>query len=261
MSVSTSAKRVFPLHEASIRPRQQAVRGLQNRALQIGGLTPFTATDFPGKLAAVAFVQGCPWRCGYCHNPHLQQRLPVSALAWPDVLQWLQRRVGLIDAVVFSGGEPTMDPGLGAAMEAAKALGFAIGLHTGGAYPRRLQEVLPLLDWVGMDIKCAFEDYASVTLIEDSGRPALASAQALLQSGVACEFRTTVHPTILSADQVEHLARQLAAMGARHYAVQMFRQQGCSNPDWHAVPVASYLDAARLERIATLFAHFTLRAA
>ncbi len=256
MSVSTSTKRVFRLHESSAKTHRQP-----DRHLQVGGLTPFTATDFPGKLAAVVFVQGCPWRCGYCHNPHLQQRLPSSVLAWSDILQWLERRIGLIDAVVFSGGEPTMDPGLASAMEAVRALGFAIGLHTGGAYPRRLQEVLPLLDWVGMDIKCAFEAYETVTAIEDSGTAAQVSAQALLKNGVAYEFRTTVHPSILSSDQVEQLAQQLAGMGVSHYALQMFRQQGCNDPDWHAVSVSSYLDASRLERIAALFKHFTFRAA
>lgn len=60
--------------------------------LKVGGLTPFSATDYPGKLAAVVFVQGCPWRCGYCHNPHLQARTPQGAMPWQDVLTWLRRR-------------------------------------------------------------------------------------------------------------------------------------------------------------------------
>lgn len=254
MSVSTSAKRVFPLHELAAAPSMPGARGLQ-----VGGLTPFTATDFPGKLAAVVFVQGCPWRCGYCHNPHLQQRLPDSTLAWPDVLHWLQRRVGLIDAVVFSGGEPAMDPSLASAIEAARALGFAIGLHTGGAYPRRLQEVLPWLDWVGLDIKCDFDAYETVTTIAGSGEPARVSAELLLNSGVAHEFRTTVHPTILVADEVEQLAQKLSGMGVTHYALQMFREKGCNDPNWQAVAASSYLEDARLARIAALFERFTFR--
>lgn len=116
------------------------------RRLKVGGITPFTATDYPGKLAAVMFVQGCPWRCGYCHNPHLQPRLVHSPMPWPPVLELLRRRIGLIDTVVFSGGEPTIDPALAHAIGAVRALGFEVGLHTADAYPKRLLETLPLLD-------------------------------------------------------------------------------------------------------------------
>lgn len=82
----------------------------RRRPLKVGGLVPFTATDYPGQFAAVVFVQGCPWRCGYCHNPHLQPRSQPAEIEWDALLAFLARRVGLIDAVVFSGGEPSIDP-------------------------------------------------------------------------------------------------------------------------------------------------------
>ena len=71
--------------------------------LRLGGLTRLSASDYPGKLAAVVFCQGCAWRCGYCHNAHLQPRRGREEIAWSDVLAFLQRRRGLLDAVVFSG--------------------------------------------------------------------------------------------------------------------------------------------------------------
>ena len=113
-------------------------------ALKVGGISPFSATDFPGKLAAVLFVQGCPWRCGYCHNPHLQERTGHSPITWDSVIALLQRRVGLLDGVVFSGGEPTMDGALGAAMQEVRTMGFAIGLHTACIYPRQLRAVVTM---------------------------------------------------------------------------------------------------------------------
>ena len=122
-------------------------------SLRVGGLTRFTSIDYPGKLSAVVFVQGCPWRCGYCHNPQLQSRDEAAGPSWSEVMAWLPRRVGLIDAVVFSGGEPTLDPALGAAMDEVRALGLAVGLHSAGIYPRRLRELLPRLDWIGLDVK------------------------------------------------------------------------------------------------------------
>ena len=125
-------------------------------ALVVGGLQPFTTIDYPGALAAVVFVQGCPWRCGYCHNPQLQPRVKPAEAAgpgWAALRPWLARRVGLIDAVVFSGGEPTLDPALPAAMAEVRAIGLKVGLHTAGIYPQRLAAALPLADWVGLDLK------------------------------------------------------------------------------------------------------------
>ena len=124
--------------------------------LKLAGLTPFTTIDFPGRLSAVAFVQGCPWRCVYCQNSWMQQRSFDPGLehsSWEEVESLLKRRHGLLDGVVFSGGEPCLDPALPAAVRAVKEMGYEVGLHTGGSYPARLAEVLPDLSWVGLDVK------------------------------------------------------------------------------------------------------------
>jgi pyruvate formate lyase activating enzyme len=235
-------------------------------AIKVGGFTPFSATDYPGKLAAVVFVQGCPWRCGYCHNPHLQARTPASPLAWPDILARLRRRVGLLDAVVFSGGEPTMDPGLADAMREVRALGFAVGLHTGGAYPRRLAELLPLLDWVGLDIKASVAGYDAITGIQGSAAPAWASAapawasaELVLASGVAHEFRTTIHPDLHAPADILALAQTLSALGLRDYALQVFRGTGCADERLRGAATAGYPSAVLLAQVAGLFERFTLR--
>jgi pyruvate formate lyase activating enzyme len=163
------------------------------RPLVVGGLTPLSTADYPKHLSAVVFCQGCPWRCGYCHNPHLLPAERSGQIAWSNVLSFLDRRRGLLDAVVFSGGEPLAQSGLADAMHAARSMGFKIGLHTGGAYPERFAEVLPLVDWVGFDIKARFAEYRRITAVPGSGDRALASAMLLLGSGVEHEFRTTVH--------------------------------------------------------------------
>lgn len=193
----------------------------------IAGLTPLSATDFPGCLSAVLYARGCPWRCGYCHNAHLLHADSSPALAWHEVLNFLERRQGLLDAVVFSGGEPTLLRALVSMIREVRAMGFAIGLHTSGAYPQRLSAVLPNVDWVGMDIKAPFDDYASVTQVPDSGKCAKASATMVLESGVHYEFRTTVHPKLLDAGKIRKIAETLSEMGATHYRVQEFRPKGC----------------------------------
>lgn len=229
------------------------------KSLKVGGISAFTATDYPGKLAAVVFVQGCPWRCGYCHNPHLQTRSAPSPQGWQDVLTLLKRRVGLIDAVVFSGGEPTIDPGLGSAMQDVRSLGLGVGLHTGGCYPRRLAEVLPWVDWVGFDFKATPARYDAVTQIADSARHALASAELVLASGVAHEFRTTVHPGLHSASDILALAKQLQSMGVRHYALQAFRNTGCADEGLTGVSLAGFPGNDVLAALPSLFDTFTFR--
>lgn len=158
--------------------------------LRVGGLTRCSASDYPGKLAAVVFCQGCAWRCAYCHNPELQGARGREAIAWPAVLAFLERRRGLLDAVVFSGGEPTQQRGLAQAMLDVKAMGFLVGLHTAGIVPWRLEKVLPLVDWVAMDVKAKFDEHESVTRAKGSGLRAQASRDLILKSGVACELHT-----------------------------------------------------------------------
>jgi pyruvate formate lyase activating enzyme len=218
--------------------------------LRVGGLVPFTATDFPRKLAAVVFCQGCPWRCGYCHNPHLVPSKRTTDLDWQEVRAWLDSRRGLLDAVVFSGGEPLAQPSLVHAMRDVRALGFAIGLHTGAAYPRRLVHVLDLVDWIGLDVKAAQDDYASVTGVTDSGRMAWAGLDAVLRSAVAFEVRTTVHPLLTPAASLERIARELAARGIPRWVLQRFRGKGCADAQLVEAGRTDILDAALLRRLA-----------
>jgi anaerobic ribonucleoside-triphosphate reductase activating protein len=228
---------------------------------RIGGITPLTSTDFPGCLAAVLFCQGCPWHCGYCHNPHLIPPGGNAHYQWTDVMRFLRRRHGLLDAVVFSGGEPTLQSGIDAALGEVRALGFKTGLHTGGPYPSRLAGLLRHLDWVGMDIKAPFADYARITGVPGSGEKAKASASLLLESGIAHEFRTTIHPMLFNPEMVLELAETLREMGVRHFVLQEFRPQGCNDAALCARPVVDWLDDELCGRIAPLFEHFAVRRA
>lgn len=228
--------------------------------LQIGGLTPLTSTDFPGCLSAVVFCQGCSWRCGYCHNPHLIPRHSDTQTDWPSTLSFLHRRQELLDAVVFSGGEPTLQDSIESAIGEVLSLGFNAGLHTSGAYPSRLRPLLPLLSWVGMDIKAAFTDYDKVTGVPASGEKARESARMLLDSGVPNEFRTTVHPLYHSRDSLLQLAEELRTMGVRNYVLQEFRPQGCADEKVSSHPAEELLDEGFCGRIGAMFDSFSVRA-
>lgn len=204
--------------------------------LVVGGLTPFTSIDFPGQLSAVVFVQGCPWRCGYCHNPHLQPRGQGSGPRWSEVLAFLRQRAGLLDAVVFSGGEPTFDPALPRAMAEVRELGFKVGLHSAGIYPERLLAVLPLVDWVGLDIKAPLGSdagLARVTGLTGAAGGAAAvrrSLAAVVQhshaSGLSFECRTTAHPALLDEAALVAVAEDMATAGVARWVLQIVRTQG-----------------------------------
>jgi len=230
-------------------------------SLQVGGLIPLTTTDFPGQLAAVVFCQGCSWQCGYCHNPHLIPRGGETAQSWEAVMAFLHRRQGLLDAVVFSGGEPTLQSGLADACREVRGLGFKLGLHTAGTYPERLAEVLPEFDWVGMDIKAPFSDYARTTGVPGSGERARESLLHLLDSGAEHEIRTTIHPDLMTHESIVALARELATLGVRRYVLQQFRARGCADPVLCQSAGRDISWAALREEIEPLFQDFSIRSA
>lgn len=220
------------------------------QALRVGGFVPFTSVDFPDALAAVVFCQGCPWNCGYCQNPHLIAARGDDERDFGRILAWLASRRGLLDAVVFSGGEPTAQPALLAAIDAIRALGFAVGLHTSGAYPRRLAQVLTKLDWAGIDVKAPVAHYQAVTGVPGSGTSALASLDLVRNAGIAYEVRTTVHPLLTPPEALERLARELAARGVQRWILQAFRPTGCANEALvAAAPEGATLDRELLMRL------------
>ncbi|WP_211197951.1 anaerobic ribonucleoside-triphosphate reductase activating protein [Permianibacter fluminis] len=227
--------------------------------LRIGGYTPLTTIDYPGELAAVIFCQGCPWRCAYCQNEHLLDAGAATPYQWPDIRRHLEQRRGLLDAVVLSGGEPTAQAACLQVAAELKVLGFKIGLHTGGAYPDRLRQLLPLCDWVGLDLKTVPEHYDLLTVTPGSGARAWQSLQHVLSLGIRYEVRTTVHWHLLSAQRLLNLAEQLRYRGVQHWAVQLCHtDQGYSR----RLPSNVWTDSDRqfvLQQIAPQFAHFELR--
>ena len=191
--------------------------------LPVAGLTPLSSCDWPGRLVATVFLQGCPWRCTYCHNPDLLDPRVPGSVPWQRVRDLLARRAGLLDGLVLSGGEPTLHEGLGAAVREVRAAGFAVGLHTAGAYPRRLGEVLPLVDWVGLDIKAPADGYAAVTGAGASATAAFASLRLVLDAGVPVQVRTTVDPAVMTGDDVMRLQETLRDLGVRDHVLQTVR--------------------------------------
>lgn len=215
------------------------VRTAAASELNVAGVTAFSTVDWPDMLAATVFLQGCPWNCFYCHNPALIDPRAQGDTSWADVIDLLCDRIGLLDGVVFSGGEPTLQRALAPAMDLVRSLGFKIGLHTGGAYPGLLARVLPHVDWVGLDIKALPGGYDLVTGRPHSAEHAwrsleLVRADQILRAGtdrpLDVEVRTTVHPAAIDDAGLRELGCLLADAGVEHWAVQRFRDTGARSP-------------------------------
>jgi len=198
--------------------------------MRIGGVTALSSLDYPDALSAVVFCRGCPWRCPYCQNAALREIGPgEEGQEFSRFVDWLEGRRGLLDAVVFSGGEPTLQPGLSEAMTTVRDMGFRIGLHTAGIFPKTLAGVLPLCDWVGLDIKAPRALYARASGMIGGDRAAFASLGLLREAGVTFETRTTWHAALFDEAALTRLAGELAEEDAGTWMVQAFRPNGCTD--------------------------------
>ncbi len=187
----------------------------------IGGLLKFSLIDYPGKVAAVVFTQGCNYRCPFCHNPELVlPELFTEPLAVDEVLGFLEKRRGQLQGVVITGGEPTLHEGLKAFIRRVKAMGYLVKLDTNGSRPQVLRGILDenLVDLIAMDIKASPAGYARAT----GGRGVLedvrASIDLIKRSGIDHIFRTTALKGFLTP---EDLAAIVALLGpVRKYKLQ-----------------------------------------
>ena len=192
------------------------------KELQIGGLVSFTTIDYPGKLAAVLFLKGCPLNCEYCSNSHL---IAVEEGEYdPEkVFEWIQSRVGKLEGIVFSGGEALMQADTTIEyMKRVKELGFAIGLHTNGFYPDLLKKVVDIVDWIGLDWKATKEHYKDLTKIDIAYDRMIDSLQYWLSTGRGLEVRTTCDPRFVSKSDLLDIAKMASDMGVKHFAVQKY---------------------------------------
>lgn len=190
--------------------------------IQIGGLVSFTTIDYPGKLAAVIFLRGCPLRCAYCSNPHL---LNVGDGEYDPqkVFDWIKSRVGKLEAIVFSGGEALMQgDALIEYIKRVRELGFAIGLHTNGFYPETLKRAAEYVDWIGLDYKAGAQNYEKLTGQSIAHERMIRSLDIWVATGRDMEVRITCDPRFVSKSDLMEIARDCAVRGVKKLAVQKY---------------------------------------
>lgn len=193
--------------------------------LRIGSFIPVSFVDWPDQIVSVLFLSGCPWRCPYCHASGIQDAT-ISAVSFQEAHYKLMKRKRDLDGVVFSGGEPCAQSALFDAVRLLHSEGFQIGLHTGGAYPKMVQKLIPYLSWVGFDIKAPWESYDEITMVPGSGIKAQQSLDILQNAGIEIQTRTTVHPALTSPEDIIAINAEMDRRGLPHTIEQKYRPIG-----------------------------------
>lgn len=160
----------------------------------IGGVKKISLIDYPNEISSVIFTQGCNMRCIYCHNSHLVLPERYSKeISIERVFDYLLCRKGKINAVVISGGEPTLHKDLPYFIKEIKNMGFLVKLDTNGTNPEMLKTIIDknLVDFIAMDIKAPFEKYKKICGTEINTKKIVNSIEIIKDSSIEKEFRTT----------------------------------------------------------------------
>ena len=181
--------------------------------------TQATMVDYPGRMAAVMFTAGCNFRCGFCHNPDLWGG-QAKTYTYAQLDEHCARfRKQWVEAVTITGGEPTLRPELPDTVRFLKGRGFQLKLDTNGSRPEVLEPLLPLLDYVAMDIKCSLEAYPRLTGFRDADA-LRRSIGLIMEKAKDYEFRTTLIESFHDEADILAAAREIA--GARRWIFQPF---------------------------------------
>ena len=186
--------------------------------MNIAGLQKMTLLDYPGRVACTVFLQGCNFRCPFCHNADLLPGQGQAFMTDTELLAFLEKRKGLLDGVCVTGGEPTLQKELPELLSGIKALGYAVKLDTNGARPEVLRALVEAgaVDYVAMDIKNSWEEYPATAGIRESLLPGIEeSIRYLLQGKVEYEFRTTVVQELHTGRSIEDMGRWVCSLGGR----------------------------------------------
>lgn len=201
--------------------------------MKFGGWQRFSMIDYPEKICAIGFTQGCNFRCPYCHNPELVEPEQFNdTIEQEKILDFLKERVGKIEGVTITGGEPTIHHDLLDFIKKIKALGFLVKLDTNGSNPKVLKEIIEnkMVDYIAMDLKGPSHRYLEIAKTQVPVENMLASIELIMNSGILYEFRTTVVNTMLSKEDILATARMIS--GARLYVLQKFLPTKALDPDF-----------------------------
>jgi pyruvate formate lyase activating enzyme len=208
--------------------------------MRLGGLQKTSLIDYPGKMCAIVFTIGCNFHCPYCHNPELVDET-AEDISEEEFFRFLHSRIGLLDAVTITGGEPTLHDDLLLFIHRIKQMGFLVKLDSNGTNPSLLRELITaeLIDYVAMDIKSPLRKYSETVARPVDLEHIQESISLLLENKVPYEFRTTVVKALLPKEDFSEIGELIR--GATIYYLQKFIPTKLLNPAFHKK--VTYTDA------------------
>jgi pyruvate formate lyase activating enzyme len=186
--------------------------------MKFSGIQKTSLIDFPERIASVLFTPGCNLRCPFCYNWRIVVDPKPPFLQEETALKILESRKKFVDAVVVTGGEPTMHKEMPRFLKKLKERGFTVKLDTNGFYPQVLEECLAYVDYIALDVKTSLEKY--LKLGAKSVEDLLRTIEILKTGKVEHEFRTTVVPSFVDAEDIQKIGELVK--GARTFAFQQF---------------------------------------
>lgn len=189
--------------------------------LRIAGMMKLTLLDYPGHMAATVFLEGCNMRCPFCHNSEILTKAP-EIIPEAAVLDILEKRKNILEGVVITGGEPTLQP-IEPFIRTVKEMGYSIKLDTNGLKPDVIEDLLNknLVDYIAMDIKNDLPRYAKTAgLSSVDTESILSSVRIIMSCGVPYEFRTTIAPPLVDAMSAVGIGNMIR--GAKLHVLQPF---------------------------------------
>ncbi len=193
----------------------------------IAGLQKMTLLDYPGKVACTVFLQGCNFRCPFCHNSDLLGKEGPEPISEETLFAFLKKRVGLLDAVCITGGEPTLQKDLPDLIRKIRELGYLVKLDTNGSRPDVLKALVAenLLDYVAMDIKNSPDLYGKTAGVPNMTLDKIEeSVRFLLTDKVDYEFRTTVAEELHDGTSFARIGQWLQGLSPARKAKRLFIQ-------------------------------------
>jgi pyruvate formate lyase activating enzyme len=191
--------------------------------MKIGGLQKVSLIEYPGKICAIIFSQGCNFRCPYCYNPELvNPDLYKECLPEDEVFSFLEKRRGKLDAVTITGGEPTIQNDLVEFIKRVRKMGYLIKIDTNGSHPEVIEKLISrkLIDYIAMDVKGPLKKYRMITRSQIHEDEIKQCIEIIMQSGIPYEFRTTVPKKLLEESDILEIGKLIK--NARLYLLQHF---------------------------------------
>jgi len=190
--------------------------------MKIGGIQKTSLLDYPDTISAIIWTVGCNFRCPFCYNRDLVFG-KVPTITEEEVLSFLKKRIGLLEGLVITGGEPLIQEDIVDFISKVKKLGYLVKIDTNGIYPEKLKELIDkkLVDYIAMDIKAPKKKYDSLSGKKVDIKKIEKSIDIIKKSGIDYEFRTTFIPDFLTKEDIKEISKWLKS--SKKFFIQQFK--------------------------------------